>query len=111
MATFQCSRYPQLRIGSVATFTNGVCETTNAEAVAQLRKFAGNPEYGITEVGRSAPTGGGKQADEGAKAPAKSAAKGEWVAWAVRCGVLEEEASEMTRDQLAAEFGAASPNE
>lgn len=39
------------------------------------------------------------------KAPAKSATKPDWVAWAVHCGADPEAAEALTKDQLVEQYG------
>ncbi|MEV4437489.1 hypothetical protein AB0K09_00480 [Streptomyces sp. NPDC049577] len=65
MATFTSDRYPQLRIGGIVRFEDGVCTTTAREALAQLRKFAASDEYGITEVKAPGGRSGGKHPGAG----------------------------------------------
>lgn len=133
MARFICTKYPSLRIGGVARFTDGVCETDNPAALEQLRRFVGDEEYGITEEPaseeRAAKGGGrgrkrpeapesvpkerapGERADPVPAAPARSASKADWVAYAVACGADVEEAEGLTRDQLVEEYGDLTPGE
>ncbi|MGW1813286.1 hypothetical protein ACWCQM_06905 [Streptomyces sp. NPDC002125] len=105
MATFTSSTYPALTLqdddGVWARFEDGRFETSDAAVAKRLRSL---PESeGITE------TGGGEPA--GDRAPSKRASKDDWVAWAVKVGATEEEASALTRDQLAEQYADADPKE
>ncbi|MEU5838779.1 hypothetical protein ABZ820_34660 [Streptomyces diacarni] len=50
MAEFRCDRYPELQIGDRIRFRDGVCTTSDEEALRQLRAFATDAAYGITET-------------------------------------------------------------
>ncbi|MEU9141705.1 hypothetical protein AB0D33_38195 [Streptomyces sp. NPDC048404] len=43
--------------------------------------------------------------DDRATAPARSASKGDWVAYAVTRGAEQDDAEQLTRDQLAEQYG------
>jgi hypothetical protein len=105
MAKFTSEKYPGLVLqddkGVWARFDRGRFETGDASVVKRLR---GLPEAdGVKEVAESSSASD--------SAPAKSAAKGEWVAWAVRCGAEQTSAEAATRDQLVDQFGDATPKE
>ncbi|MER7047734.1 hypothetical protein [Streptomyces jumonjinensis] len=96
MITIRSTRYPQMRVNTPAgpvVFADGIAEAT-ADQAAALAGVA--EEYGITvdATTDSEPVGVPAR-------PAKSASKGDWVAFAVFQGMLPEVAEAMTRDQLA----------
>jgi hypothetical protein len=105
MAKFTSETYRGLTLqddkGVWAQFKDGEFETTDAAVIKRLRAL---PESdGVTEAK--------EQAASGDSAPAKSAPKGDWVAWAVRCGAEQASAEAATRDQLIEQFGDATPKE
>ncbi|WP_020141138.1 hypothetical protein [Streptomyces sp. 351MFTsu5.1] len=106
MATFKSTRYPHLTLqdekGVWAQFKGGEFETSDASVVKRLRALP--EEEGIVEAKSS-----GKDSEP--KAPAKSASKDDWVAWAVSCGADPDEAAAATRDDLAAKYADASPQQ
>ncbi|MEU7962370.1 hypothetical protein AB0D09_02705 [Streptomyces sp. NPDC049097] len=117
MATFKTDRYPQLQIGGTPKirFVDGVYETSDPDALAQLRKFAADSGYRITETSpadepgdQDPPVGGGGEGSgsgpEDVKPPARSASKADWKAYAIAQGVTEDEADKATRDELAARY-------
>ena len=110
MAKFTSDRYPGLTLqdeqGVWAQFKGGEFETSDAAVAKRLRALP--EEEGIAEVKSSAKASG---KDTEPKAPAKSASKDEWVAWAVACGADPVEAADATRDELAAKYADASPKE
>ncbi|MFW3474455.1 hypothetical protein [Streptomyces microflavus] len=81
MATFTSSKYPEITLqddkGVWARFRGGRFETSDAGVAKRLRALPDGE--GITEAGDPAPAAPDK-------APAKSASKDTWVAWAVACG-------------------------
>ncbi|MGW6739719.1 hypothetical protein ACWGDX_03050 [Streptomyces sp. NPDC055025] len=101
MATFTSSRYPQLRVGSIAAFTDGQCTTTDKAAVAQLRKFATDDAYADYGISETTPAEGAS----GPKAPNRAASKADWVAYAVSQGADQAAAEALTRDALADQYG------
>lgn len=103
MAKFSSEKYPGLILqddkGVWARFERGEFETTDAAVIKRLRAL---PQAdGVKEGAQGTPASD--------SAPAKSAAKAEWVAWAVRCGAEQTSAEAATRDQLAEQFGDATP--
>lgn len=69
-------------------------------AAGQIRRVNpdGSPYEGPSEAGvPEAPT----------EAPKASAAKGEWVAWAIACGADPDEAAAATKQDLVDRYGAA----
>ncbi|MFD5111442.1 hypothetical protein ACFWNG_03855 [Streptomyces sp. NPDC058391] len=105
MAKFSSEKYPALTLqddkGIWARFEGAQFETFDSAVAKRLR---GLPESeGISEVGGSEP------ADD--KAPSKRASKDDWVAWAVKTGATEEEASALTRDELAEKYADSAPKE
>ncbi|WP_282795179.1 hypothetical protein [Streptomyces sp. CC224B] len=105
MARFTCTTYPQLEIGGIVRFIDGVCETSQKEALAQLRSFAADPAYGISEQdppdGAGEGNGGGP---DGMQRPARSASKADWKAYAVRQGMDADATEKASRDELAAQY-------
>jgi hypothetical protein len=109
MATFTSSKYPALTLqddkGIWAQFKDGHFEASDATVAKRLRALP--EEEGISEVKSSEkPPSKGEP-----KAPAKSAAKDDWVAWAVACGADPEQAAATTRDELADKYADASPQQ
>ncbi|MFD6474386.1 hypothetical protein ACFWEH_12910 [Streptomyces anulatus] len=106
MATFTSSKYPEITLqddkGVWARFRAGRFETSDAGIAKRLRALPDGE--GITEAGEPSPSAPDK-------APAKSASKDTWVAWAVACGADEDEASKLTRDDLAEQYADAAPKE
>lgn len=109
MAKFKSEQYPGLTLqdekGIWAQFKGGEFETSDAAVAKRLRGLP--EEEGIVEVKSSAKPSGSTEP----KAPAKSASKDDWVAWAVACGADPEAAAAATRDDLAAQYADASPKE
>jgi hypothetical protein len=106
MAKFSSEKYPGLILqddkGVWARFERGEFETTDAAVIKRLRAL---PQAdGVKEGAQDAPASGDS-------APAKSAPKGDWVAWAMRCGAEQASAEAATRDQLIEQFGDATPKE
>ncbi|WP_329177815.1 hypothetical protein [Streptomyces sp. NBC_01477] len=87
--------------GVWARFERGVLETADAALVKRLRALDAD-ESGVSETTDTPAT---------ESAPAKSASKGDWVAWAVHCGAEQAAAEALTRDQLAETFGESTPKE
>lgn len=108
MAKFKSSKFPAVTLqdaeGIWAQFKGGEFETSDAAVAKRLRGLP--DEEGISEVKTSEKSAG---KDEGAKAPAKSASKDDWVAWAVACGADADKAAAATRDELAEQYAGASP--
>ncbi|GAA5033158.1 hypothetical protein [Streptomyces siamensis] len=110
MATFKSSKYPGLTLqddkGVWARFEGGTFETSDSGVAKRLRALP--DEEGIAEVKTSEKAGG---KDSGPKAPAKSASKDDWMTWAVACGADPAEAADTTRDDLAAKYADATPQQ
>ncbi|WP_147979897.1 hypothetical protein [Streptomyces sp. MS191] len=68
-----------------------------SEEAAELEKLAADPASGWRAVAVEPPAPAGP--------PAKSAAKAEWVAWAVAQGADEAEAEKTTKDELISAYG------
>ncbi|WP_237310403.1 hypothetical protein [Streptomyces sp. AMCC400023] len=59
--------------------------------------------YGVEEIERDEPEPV-EEPDDGPKAPARSASKSDWAAYATSQGMDADEADKLTRDQLAERF-------
>lgn len=109
MPKFKSERYPALTLqdegGVWAQFKDGGFETSDTAVAKRLRGLP--EEEGIVEVKSSAKPSGSTEP----KAPAKSASKDDWLDWAVACGADPVEAADATRDELAAKYADASPQE
>ncbi|MEU1554000.1 hypothetical protein [Streptomyces scabiei] len=83
-------------------------ERREREAIAQdenLRRVAyfRSQGYGVEEIEPDEPEPA-EEPDDEPKAPARSASKADWAAYAVSQGVDADEADKQTRDQLAERF-------
>lgn len=78
----------------------------------RVRPVPGSPEAGVYAALAADPASGWREvADEPpapAGPPAKSAAKAEWVAWAVVQGADQAEAEKATKDDLISAYGGGS---
>lgn len=105
MAKFTSQKYPGLILqddkGIWAQFVRGEFETTDPAVVKRLTALPDSE--GVRTADAPASSGG--------TAPAKSAAKPDWVAWAVQCGADQASAEGATRDQLIEQFGDTTPKE
>lgn len=83
-------------------------ERSEREAIAQnenLRRVAyfRSQGYGVEEIEPDEPEPA-EEPDDEPKAPARSASKADWAAYAIAQGVDADEAEKLTRDQLAERF-------
>ncbi|MFG3037784.1 hypothetical protein ACGFYZ_12830 [Streptomyces sp. NPDC048330] len=71
-----------------------------------LRRYHDRPEADEQPDGPPPPSGddNGNGPDD-TKRPARSASKAEWVAYAVALGGEQDDAEQLTRDQLAEQYG------
>lgn len=90
-------------------FTKGVAELEAPEhdqqdPMSRALAYFRAQGYGVEEIEPDEPEAADVVEDDEPKAPARSASKADWLAYAIAQGMDADEADKLTRDQLAERF-------